>query len=133
MRKQGWEVILQQYIDTQRDMPFAWGVNDCVLFSANAANAILEEDLQPQIDSYGDYDEDMGKALILECNGIAGIFDRHFKRKPIKTANRGDIVLVKYEGNKVAGICNGRNVICKTHTGIKFIPIDLALAAWSVE
>lgn len=132
MRKQGWEIILDDYITTQKAIPFVWGHTDCVLFAANCANAILEQDLSPQIAAYGDYDEAAALEYVRACNGIAGIFDRHFTRRPVKTAQRGDIVVMNFNGTKAAGICNGRLAVCKTIDGIIFVPMIHALAAWEV-
>lgn len=136
MRIQGWEKALEQYIQEQKNSHFVWGANDCVLFSARAANAIVEHSLDDQINSYGNYNEESAIDLIRRHGGISGIIDKHFKRyaKPLM-AKRGDIVLVKIDGHKACGIIDntGRNAICKTMDGIRSISINKALLAWEVQ
>lgn len=135
MRKQNWPVILEEYIQSHESSEFVWGANDCVLFSANCANALLEESLDEEIASYGQYDE-AGAAQIIEQKGsMSAIMDAHFERYPsVAQAKRGDIVLVRIESGKAFGVVDGtgRRVACKTVDGLIFVPLLKGLRAWAV-
>jgi len=134
MRKNGWEKRLADFLDSQKDSPFIWGKNDCVLFASKAANEIVERDLEPEILGYGEYNKAKAIAILREHGGeISGIFDKHFKRKLKTMAQRGDIAVVKYNGDKAAGVVIGRMVICKTVDGLINVPMNDAITVWGVE
>ena len=137
MKKQGWEKILSDYIESHLNTPFRWGKSDCVLFACHGANKILEKNLSPIIKSYGAYNSRNAGEIIKESGGsICNIFDKHFKRHDnILMAKRGDIVVIMYEGQEAAGIIDltGRNVACKGKKGVSFQPLKEVIAAWDIE
>lgn len=135
MRIQGWEKRLADYFYLQKDRPFEWGKNDCILFSAHAVALILDRDIDGEILGYGEYDKDRALELLRKYGGsISGILDNHFKRKDNKyLASRGDIATVSDNGTEATGVVYGRSVICKTIDGLKYIPIEKITTVWSVE
>ena len=134
MRIQGWESKLEEYIEAQRQTPFTWGENDCVLFAANAVNLIIDRDLSADIGKYGAYDKAGAVDIIREHGGsIKGIFDAYLIRRLIKSAQRGDVAVVKIDGREAAGIVTGRYVVCKTPEGVGFVSLDNAVAIWEVR
>ena len=135
MRAQGWEKALAEYIEKQADQPFVWGQNDCILFASRAADIILERDLLPEIEQYGNYDHDKAAEILEQFGGnIEGIFDRHFKRhENVNLAKRGDIAVVQWGAVKAAGVVDGRIVRCKTEKGLIGIPARNIVTAWNIE
>ena len=134
MRKQGWEKRLADFLHAQRDLPFIWGKNDCVLFTSKAANEITERDLEPEMLGYGEYNKKKAVEILKEHGGeISGIFDKHFKRKLKTMANRGDIALVKHNNEKAAGVVIGKYVVCKTLGGLINVPVNDAIIVWGVD
>ena len=137
MRKQGWEKLLADYIHDQREAPFEWGVNDCILFASHGANLILEKDYTDEIKSYGHYDEE-GAYEILRAHGgkIEDIFDKYLERHDnILMARRGDIAVVEYCEIVQAGIINtsGTHVSVKTEKGLFNVPVRKIRTAWRID
>lgn len=137
MRKQGWEKLLADYLHEQRDIPFEWGVSDCILFAAHGADLILEKDYSEEIELCGGYDE-KGACEILEMHGgdIEGIFDEYFERHDnILMARRGDVAVIEYCEIAQAGIINtsGTHVSVKTEKGLFNVPIRKIRTVWRVE
>jgi hypothetical protein len=74
---------LADYFELQKDRPFVWGENDCILFSANAVSLLLDRDIIGEISEYGTYDRELALEILSRHGGqISGILDKHFKRKP---------------------------------------------------
>jgi len=133
MRKEGWEKILDDYFASQRNEPFLWGENDCVLFAARCALKIIDRDLSAELLQYGKYDKLRAYEIIKENGGsIAGIFDKYFSRKLKTMAQRGDIALVNHNGSEAAGVVSGFYVICKSLDGIAHVHRDNILKVWDI-
>ena len=135
MRVQGWEKRLADYFELQKDRPFVWGENDCILFSANAVSLILDRDIIGEIAEYGTYDKQLALEILQRHGGeISGILDKHFKRKTNHLrAKRGDIATVQDGDTEATGIVYGHHVICKTLTGLKHVSINNIVTLWEVE
>lgn len=134
MRVQGWERRLADFLEGQKNQPFEWGKNDCILFASKAADQVTDRDLVPEMLGYGEYDKARAVEILREHGGdISGIFDKHFKRRIKAMAKRGDIALVKRGATKAAGVVVGRFVICKTAEGVVNVPIKDALMIWGVD
>ena len=135
MRVQGLEKRLADYFDLQKDRPFEWGKNDCILFSAHAVALILDRDIEGEILGYGEYDRDRALEILKKHGGtIEGILDNHFKRKRnALLAKRGDIATVLDDDLEATGIVYGKHVVCKTKSGLKFISINKIKTVWEIE
>jgi len=82
VRVQGWEKRLADFIDAQKDTPFEWGKNDCVIFTVMSANEIVDRDLKSELETYGAYDKEKAIDILRGHGGsISTVFDLHFKRK----------------------------------------------------
>lgn len=138
LRKQDWEKRLADYIDNQRNMPFVWGKNDCVIFAGKAANEILERNYTKDLKKYvGKYtDKTHKKALSDFGDTVESVFDAYFTRYENKAfAKRGDIVTVLFKGERACGVIDtgGRSVVCKTYNGLRHIPVSFIDTAWNIE
>lgn len=125
-----WPERLAEYLDGRRDVPFAWGKNDCATFAAGAVEAITGEPLDiPHVDSataYAHFERDHGPldAIVDDTLG---------KRLPSPAfAQRGDVVLVKLDGRDSLGVCIGAEAAAPAADGMLTVPMSTAAAAWRV-
>jgi hypothetical protein len=91
VRLPDWPARLDAYLRSRRDMPFAWGSNDCGMFAAGAVEAITGE--KP-----GDWSYSGDKAalrLIAAGGGLPAILDGIYPRRPVERLQRGDIGLLQ--------------------------------------
>lgn len=99
-----WEQRLAEYAASIRDLPFAWGSHDCILFAASAIEAMTGTDIAAAY--RGRYDSKISAAAILKEVGEGTLLKTLNatleKRKPSR-ARRGD--LVWSEGS--VGVCMG--------------------------
>lgn len=122
--------------------PFAWGKNDCALFSADAVQSITGVDIAAEF--RGKYaDKDSALALIKRiCNGstvadaAAHCAARHglAEHKSPLLAKRGDLVIVNDGGNPISGVIhlNGRHVVVMAEAGWKLTSIQNVKRAWAI-
>lgn len=124
-----WPERLAQYIDARRHAPFAWGVNDCAMFAADAVVALTGVDPVPSV--RGTYDDARGAADLIDAAG--GL--RELVPLPAKTvghAQRGDIVLSDIDGRATLGVCVGADYAAPGDVGLVFRPMAEAVAAYEV-
>lgn len=122
--------------------PFAWGVNDCCIFPADAIQSFTGVDLAA--DFRGKYaNEDEALALIETVTGgktvadaAAYCADQHglIERIHPLMAQRGDLVVIAESGNLISGIVhlNGRHVVTVSERGLLRLPIMNVKRAWAV-
>ncbi len=139
MRKENWAQILSEKIEKEISTPFAWGVSDCLQFPSNVAAAMLDYDVKAKAQAHlYQYDSEEGARKIINesFNGDMGnVFDLVFNRINLKSAGRGDIVLVNFNDVIACGIIDstGRRAAVKSEAGILFAPSKSWSHAWRVE
>ena len=99
MRVENWPSRLAEYIERNRETPFAWGEFDCALGAAGALRAIAEVDAFPEFEAlYGDdpaaVDLEAVAPDVLAGLGLSVI-------EPSR-AGRGDLVLVTLPNRRKA-------------------------------
>lgn len=104
-RVENWPSVLSGMLRGQKDQPFAWGTNDCLMFPADIVKALTGFD--PAADLRGTYSTEREAMNIIAAAGsTADLIDRQlgFKgsRKTL-SARRGDVVIMK----TVYGIMGG--------------------------
>ena len=108
MRLPDWPARLEAYLLSRRDMPFAWGANDCAMHAAGAYEAVTGA--KP-----GDwsYDTATGAARLLRApGGLAGLVDGiGLPRRPATDLRRGDIGLMKVDGRDFLAVIWGEFAI----------------------
>jgi len=95
VRLPDWPARLDAYLRSRRDLPFAWGTNDCGMFAAGAVEAMTG--VLP-----GDWSYSSDKAalrLIQAAGGLSAILDGMFPRQAVDRLQRGDIGLLR-EGDR---------------------------------
>ncbi|GGA79548.1 hypothetical protein GCM10011507_33480 [Edaphobacter acidisoli] len=148
-RVDNWDTVaLDQFFVARRTMPFAWGKNDCCLFTADAIQAMTGVDLAA--DFRGKYsDAKSAFALIHSLSGGSTVadaaawcatkygltewVDKAAKPLPLM-AKRGDLIVVENAGQLIAGIVhlNGRDVISVAEQGAVRLPLTAVQRAWKV-
>ena len=133
MRVRNWPSVLAKFIESRRNMPFAWGVNDCALFAADAIRAITGVDHAAIF--RGLYDtQSQANAIVAQYGGLRP-FVSYFLGPEIdpKLARRGDIALITdAKGREVLSVCLGASFAATGETGLKFFKIKDAVSAWRV-
>lgn len=139
MRKQNWPVLLTRGIDDWKAAQFYWGQADCVHFAVMIAASFLEDDLIAALGGVIKFasEREAQEYFIAQFDGkIENIFDRALTRRPSSTfASRGDLVVVDYNGQEIAGIVadGGTLIAAKAKTGLAYLPVSAAKIAWVTE
>lgn len=113
MRKDHWEISLDNYLDEQFEKPFEYGVRDCCLFAANWIELLTGVDVAAEY--RGKYTTELGAARLIkkvtggsspeDCMDKASAdYDFITSHPSIWYAQRGDIVSLEREGNISLGV-----------------------------
>ena len=131
MRHPAWEQRLSEYLNSQEQSAFEWGVNDCCNFAAACAEAVTGVGFGSLYPCGSAADA----ALILKRNGgVEGIADNHYKRQSISFAQRGDIVAAQVSKHGLSlGICRGIDAVFKSLDGLVLVNMSVVKIAWRVE
>jgi hypothetical protein len=133
---------LPAFLAARKAAPFAWGVNDCCMFPADAIQAITSTDIAG--DFRGKY-TDQASALALiktvtggttvadaaaHCATKAGLVEWKF---PLQ-AQRGDLVVLQDGANLIGAIVSGdgRYAVTAAEGGMKYFPLRQVTRAWKV-
>ena len=131
MRVEGWESLLNQYIEDAQSIVFEWGQNDCALWCADWVNIATGNDFASAW--RGLYTTEAELSELLTSRGYS-------EPQDIPTAvglpamnhafaQRGDVVL--WEG--CLGICNGLNSYFLIERGVTGVKTRLCQQAWAVR
>lgn len=113
-------------------MPFAWGVNDCCLFAADAVLALTGKDVAADV--RGSYSDALGAARIIDARGgLSAIATAALGASVLPVfAAVGDVVLLLNEGREMLAICNGTSAVAPGPDGMAVTGMDSAIAVWKV-
>lgn len=96
MRPSGWESRLNDFLESRRQMPFQWGVNDCYSLADGALREQLGE--SPISDWRGSYSTQWGcllnyrrKLKQMGCEDIIEAMDQRLARVDVWLPSRGAI------------------------------------------
>lgn len=140
-RKSDWEQRYNDYLASVVDKPHEYGSHDCLLHVANGIKAITGKDYGRG--HRGKYNSALGAAKHLKkhkADSPEQYLDNLFPEKPIGFAQRGDVVLVEVEGQRLPGLVDlegdeaavvGENV--QGHEGLFRVPRAYWVKAWAVE
>jgi len=132
-RKDNWPMLLSEYLKERRDMPFQWGIHDCMMFLAYGVERLTGEAFYPP---YSNYETEEGAKLMLAQNGgVTGIIttclgDPH---KDFMRARRGDAVIVKMPeiAGGIVDDSGQRIAAVSLKDGLVKLPLSQALRIWS--
>lgn len=105
-RRASWPEDLAAFFEAHRELPFAWGSNDCALFAADAVLAMTGVDVAKDLRGYT---TELGAArLIAKVGGMKALaLSCGVKEKAAGFAQRGDVVLADMEGRETFGVVSG--------------------------
>lgn len=130
-RFEDWPVRLSAYLRERQQMPFEWGVNDCMAFVAKGVEALTGEDF---FSTYSDYsDEESAAEMLSQYGGISGIVTACLGAGSDKVlkAKRGDVVMVQLP-ESTGGIVDdsGQRIAVVSPNGLLRVPLSKAVWVW---
>jgi hypothetical protein len=143
-RFQDWPARLEAYFDAARQTPFEWGRADCLHFAMGVVKELTGRDVVAELGGPGAYeDSDGAQALCLSrFDGVAARLVDSVLPRAARCAGRGNVVLFRVPATLVLssgfleafGIIDGtgRRIAARTETGVRFLPLPLARAVWTV-
>jgi hypothetical protein len=122
---------LQQYLDSVRNVPFAWGEHDCALLAAKHVDAVHGTSFVARIKQYGcksarDYRRMQRAGATLKALAIAQMGPP--REDAIK---RGDVVLVRAR-QQTLGLAVPPLVLVAGESGLMPLPLGLAICHWRI-
>jgi len=128
-----WPGRLSAFLAEKEREAFAWGRNDCCLFTADAVAALTGVD--PAADWRGAYDnEDAAQVLLDAAGGLARLVTAALgsdTRQLVGFARRGDLVLAAGAVG-VVDDTGARVALYARDRGLVRAPLRLATVAWRV-
>ncbi|MET4696087.1 DUF6950 family protein [Endozoicomonas lisbonensis] len=134
MKKQNWVIELARFIESRRNVPFAWHENDCCTFVADAI--LLITGIDAAAPYRGHYTTATGAYRALRKYGdgtIAGAWSACFEEIPVSDLGRGDVALVNVNGLPASALLMGNKLWAVSKTGLITLPVTEAIKAWRVE
>lgn len=127
-----WRLRLDALIYSRLHAPFAWGVNDCAIFAADAIEACTGIDVAP--DLRGHLTARQAVRVLHRYDGVAGIAaSRLSSLISVPSARPGDVVAVPIGRRLALGVMHdGDMVLGPSHAGLAAVPRAQALLAWRV-
>ena len=133
MKHEDWVDQLFATIEKVSNESFAYGKNDCCLFSARVVDAMTGTEYAKKLaEMY--HDERSALAYINSFGSIQeAVKDWLGKPTNLAFVQRGDVVLFNNEGRETLGICVGDRIVSVGQTGIAYVPMDQAICTWKVK
>ena len=131
-RCDNWELRLSKTVEERLYEPFAWGSNDCVMFSADCLEAMTGVD--PVSDLRGQWaDSKQALRVITRLGGLpAAVKACGLEEVPPLFAKRGDLVLHRRDGTDALAICLGNQLAGPSESGLLFFGLECGVRAWRV-
>lgn len=128
MRREDWPERLNDFIDARRDMPFAWGENDCSSFAVGALVAMTGE--RPPVPTAAN--ERDAARLLLDAPLRVRADELYGPAIMPSLAQRGDLVLMDLFGRPTLGVSLGDGIAAPGADGVIVFPLSAAVAAWRI-
>lgn len=124
--------VLDDFIGARRELPFAWGSQDCCNFAADWVQLVRGVD--PMADLRGlNSGLEANRALVAAGGLLAAVTQRMGPPIVGKMAQVGDVALVRHSAGLLSmGVCLGPYVTAPGVAGLLMLPITHAEAAWRV-
>jgi hypothetical protein len=126
-----WQLRMQAFVRERRNMPFAWGTNDCALFAADFVEAITGERVCHELRGHEDVRQAM-RALSL-IGGVRSLATLALGEPvAVSFASVGDVVVIQAGKREALSVCNGGAALAPGPDGVVAVSMQQALAAWRV-
>lgn len=121
-----WEERLHQFFIDSQDKPFEWGTWDCCKFVDAAVVAMTNEHLIPS-DLDWKNEKEARTAISAYGRTLTGGISKAAKAAGLSAVNpsdvkKGDVVVVKDAGARVAGLCDGYAILSPSDDGYTYRP-----------
>ena len=126
-----WPMLLVQFIDERRTMPFAWSTNDCCIFAADWIRLCTGQDFAQAM--RGQYRSGLGAFRVLrQYGGILGLVREHAKLTPVelRMVKRGDVVACESKTGLALGVSLGDKAAFVSKYGLIFPSVEIITHAW---
>jgi hypothetical protein len=131
-RQHDWVAQMWSCIEDHGDAVFAWGVNDCCLFTARVIDRMTGTD--HELDLQAAYsDEATALAYIASHGDLQTAVSSHLGAPAAGRAQRGDAVMVDGGAGYAVGICVGSSVALLQQQGLVFLPRSEIITRWAIE
>jgi hypothetical protein len=135
-RTENWRPDLYQAIDAHRPHPFAWGVHDCAILTADAILAVTGRDLA--LGLRGRYADQAGSRAVLAEIGranVVAILEANFEEIHPSKAQVGDVAVIKTARFGLAtGPVVGAEVVVYSSLGeVALVSLVKAVRAFRIE
>jgi len=141
MRLAEWSHNLDDFIDSIRDKPFAWGSNDCMTFSNQAVKAMTGRSFAD--DWLGEYATALSaKRHYLktlkenDADSIVAAIDKRLERIDVAIPPRGSLVgrqeITGTVTGLVLGICTGEHIAFISDEGVIFLHPQARDIFWKI-
>lgn len=133
MKHEHWVDFLFATIEKVTTESFAYGKNDCCLFSARVVDAMTGTEYAKKLaEMY--HDERSALAYINSFGSIQeAVKDWLGDTTNLAFVQRGDVVLFNNEGRETLGICVGDRIVSVAETGVAYVPMEQAICTWKVK
>jgi len=123
---------LDAFLRQRMAQPFAWGVQDCCLFAADAVHAQTGVDpAQAERGSY--HDAATAQRLLERSGGLSTLGARAGVEVLPGLAQPGDVGLVDFDGRQSLAVCTGAHWLAPAALGLAALPFNAARMAWRVR
>lgn len=136
-KTQGWEKRLSDYIQLVKNQPFERGVHDCALFAGHCADIMTGLDYTSDFKKpYKSKKEAYEFLKTLGYDGLAAIPNKLIG-EPLPSpfyAQRGDGILIEYEGEEALGIVDmtGKRAVTVGKDGLVYYDMKHWRTAWRI-
>lgn len=134
-RVPGWDRAVEDLASQHVNILPEWGKSDCLMSAADAIKAVTGTD--PLSKFRGKYQTEAGAARKMRQNGcenVKDVFETYLGLDPVNrlSARRGDVGVMKLNGEYVAGfICSSGFAVKQPH-GLTFFPVTEIEQAYTV-
>jgi hypothetical protein len=129
------QISLINFLKSQQNASFAWGLNDCFLFASSCVEIMTGHD--PMANWRGKYKTEQGALRLLKKHGGGSVltaFSEFFGPiKPRLNAVNGDLILIETETGPAVGVMYACQVWAMSPTGLVNLPIRSAVGCWPLQ
>lgn len=124
-----WEQALSDYIESKRDEPFVYGINDCCMFAAGATEAMTGVDPIPEFRNQYDSLKTSLKALKeIGAGDLEKTIDGKLPEIPVGWAQRGDVAFF----DESLGVVMDGYAWFVSDDGLERVPREMWTKTWSI-
>ena len=132
-RFEDWPARLDAFVESRRNVAFAWGVTDCCTHCFDAIEAMTGRKVWPAV-TWSTAIEAM--RVLQEEGGLTGLWTKAMGAPPAQNhleARRGDVVLAEDpQGREVTMLCLGSSLCGPGEERLEFLPLANGRLVWRV-